>query len=290
MSQSRSDPGQSMEEILASIRRIIADGEREAQESGSRRPEPAPAAPAETAPESTATETSASDILVLTEMVQDDGSVVSLQAETAPASPIGDSTGSVTLPPRPMEKVEGPAAAPTMPGQTAPAGEDTSQLQGAELSFAVELAPSSRSAAVPGPDERFGGKPLQSSPLMPASKEEERITVPAEGYKKTDLVSEEAVAASTAALAQLAQSVTRTREPTPGQSKTVDELVREAVEPMLKQWLDANLSRIVERMVREAIDRVVGGVESPGASGAAGRRRGGRRNPRGRPTDTRATP
>jgi cell pole-organizing protein PopZ len=30
---------------------------------------------------------------------------------------------------------------------------------------------------------------------------------------------------------------------------------------MLKQWLDANLPRLVERMVREAIDRVVRRVE-----------------------------
>jgi uncharacterized protein len=89
----------------------------------------------------------------------------------------------------------------------------------------------------------------------------ERIPVPAEGFKKPELVSEEALAASTAALSQLAQSVSRTREPTPGQSKTVEEVVREAVEPMLKTWLDTNLPRIVERMVREAIDRVVRRVE-----------------------------
>jgi hypothetical protein len=85
--------------------------------------------------------------------------------------------------------------------------------------------------------------------------------VSSEGLKKPELVSEEALAASTAALAQLAQSVTRTREPAPGSSKTVEEVVREAVEPMLKQWLDQHLPRIVERMVREAIDRVVRRVE-----------------------------
>jgi cell pole-organizing protein PopZ len=95
----------------------------------------------------------------------------------------------------------------------------------------------------------------------PPPTHEERIPVSSEGYKKPELVSEEALAASTAALAQLAQSVTRTREPTPGQSRTVEEVVREAIEPMLKQWLDQHLPRIVERMVREAIDRVVRRVE-----------------------------
>jgi hypothetical protein len=81
-----------------------------------------------------------------------------------------------------------------------------------------------------------------------------------EGSKKPDLVSEATLEASTAALTQLAQSVGRTRE-TSGSSRTVEDVVREAVEPMLKQWLDANLSRIVERMVREAIERVVRRVE-----------------------------
>jgi cell pole-organizing protein PopZ len=33
--------------------------------------------------------------------------------------------------------------------------------------------------------------------------------------------------------------------------------VREALEPMLKEWLDANLQTIVERLVRQEIERMV---------------------------------
>jgi cell pole-organizing protein PopZ len=102
--------------------------------------------------------------------------------------------------------------------------------------------------------------PATEKPTPPPT-DKERIAVSSEGLKRPELVSEEALAASTAALAQLAQSVTRTREPAPGASKTLEEVVRESVEPLLKQWLDQHLARIVERMVREAIDRVVRRVE-----------------------------
>ena len=39
-------------------------------------------------------------------------------------------------------------------------------------------------------------------------------------------------------------------------SLTVEELVRDAVRPMLRQWLDANLPPLVERAVKEAVDKL----------------------------------
>jgi len=41
-----------------------------------------------------------------------------------------------------------------------------------------------------------------------------------------------------------------------GDSRTVDELVREMLRPMLKAWLDDNLPSLVERLVRSEIERV----------------------------------
>ncbi|WP_248304761.1 DUF2497 domain-containing protein [Breoghania sp. L-A4] len=38
--------------------------------------------------------------------------------------------------------------------------------------------------------------------------------------------------------------------------KTLDDLVREMLRPMLKAWLEANLPTVVERMVRQEIERV----------------------------------
>jgi len=39
-------------------------------------------------------------------------------------------------------------------------------------------------------------------------------------------------------------------------SRTLDDLVREMLKPMLKAWLDDNLPNMVERLVRAEIERV----------------------------------
>ena len=41
-----------------------------------------------------------------------------------------------------------------------------------------------------------------------------------------------------------------------GGERSIDDLARELLYPMLKQWLDQNLPRIVEQLVREEIERV----------------------------------
>ena len=43
------------------------------------------------------------------------------------------------------------------------------------------------------------------------------------------------------------------------QSRTLEDLVKEMLRPMLKGWLDENLPTIVERMVRAEIERVARG-------------------------------
>jgi cell pole-organizing protein PopZ len=240
-----------MEEILASIRRIIAEGEREAQEGGEReRPDPPAVAQTERATESTSAEGVQAEVLVLTEMVQDDGSVVSLPPDPASAEPKDAEPADQ---PMATVSIDAPPPAPSA-GPEPTAAELIPPWMRADPTPAIVATPPTE---VPGPPKRPEPITIQTTP----SPDKERIPVPAEGLKKPELVSEEALAASTAALSQLAQSVSRTREPTPGQSKTVEEVVREAVEPMLKTWLDTNLPRIVERMVREAIDRVVRRVE-----------------------------
>ncbi len=39
---------------------------------------------------------------------------------------------------------------------------------------------------------------------------------------------------------------------------TIEDLVREELRPLLKDWLDTNLPPLVERLVRAEIERVVG--------------------------------
>jgi cell pole-organizing protein PopZ len=39
-------------------------------------------------------------------------------------------------------------------------------------------------------------------------------------------------------------------------ARTLEDLVREMLQPMLKSWLDDNLPTVVERLVRAEIERV----------------------------------
>lgn len=46
--------------------------------------------------------------------------------------------------------------------------------------------------------------------------------------------------------------------PPPGASRTLDDVVTEALRPMLKAWLDTNLPPLVEGMVAKEIARITG--------------------------------
>jgi cell pole-organizing protein PopZ len=63
------------------------------------------------------------------------------------------------------------------------------------------------------------------------------------------LLSREATAAIGSAFNTLTETV-RKHEP------TLEDVVRETLRPMLKSWLDENLTRVVEQMVQVEIERV----------------------------------
>ena len=42
----------------------------------------------------------------------------------------------------------------------------------------------------------------------------------------------------------------------PRDARTLEDLVQEMLRPLLKSWLDGNLPRLVERLVRAEIERV----------------------------------
>ncbi len=71
------------------------------------------------------------------------------------------------------------------------------------------------------------------------------------------LVSDAAAHASGASIAQLAHAVSRERAMHLGnQGITLEQLVREICTPLLKQWLDSNLPYMVERIVKQEIERI----------------------------------
>ena len=66
------------------------------------------------------------------------------------------------------------------------------------------------------------------------------------------LVSRAAASAAASAFGQLTAAVTQPR----GGSPTIEELVREMLQPMLCDWLDKNLPAIVQAAVRDEVDRI----------------------------------
>jgi len=94
----------------------------------------------------------------------------------------------------------------------------------------------------------------------PLDTEVEKMPTPTPGLDKEQepLVSAEVAEASAAAMARLVSSRAHTAVElaTPGQGLLVETLVRQAVEPALREWLDNNLQSIVERLVRREIERI----------------------------------
>ena len=182
--KSPSEP--SMEEIIASISRIITDEKTSV--------EPVRPVPGEK-----------SEILELTEVVDEDGSVrrVASEASSSERRPAGSAT-------------------------------------------AVDTAAANATAQSCGP-----------GPLRPEAEVEPKLEL---GRER--ILSSATSGAAAAAFAQLgALPRERRREgelPLGGADRTLEDIVRDMLRPLLQTWLDENLPRLVERLVREEIARVVG--------------------------------
>jgi hypothetical protein len=75
-----------------------------------------------------------------------------------------------------------------------------------------------------------------------------------------DLIAPEVASAATASFAQLLQPSKKAQESLPdrptGDGLLVETLVRQAVEPLLKAWLDQHIEPIVEKFVRREVERL----------------------------------
>jgi cell pole-organizing protein PopZ len=77
---------------------------------------------------------------------------------------------------------------------------------------------------------------------------------------RTSLMAPEAAAAAASSVGSLLRTLASERQQVQVRSggPTLEDLVREEMRPILKQWLDVNLPPLVERLVRAEIERVVG--------------------------------
>ncbi len=203
--EGREEP--SMEEILSSIRKIIASDE---DEGVSAEALPADAGKAPEAEKKEPEKQEEDEVLELTEVVAEE-SVAEKPAEEDAA---GDADEEDAAGAKPLESIE---------------QEAERELEASAEK--VELAPVEEGTDSSGETASMA---------------------------ETELLSESAAAAATGAFAKLARSVAR-EEPQPGsgaEGPTIEAFLAELVKPMLKEWLDANLPAIVERVVEREVKKL----------------------------------
>ncbi len=211
-----------MEEILASIRRIIAD---EPQKSPAAATQPASAAPAPR------------------------------PAAVPPPAPVDDDEEAMELTPKPKVKVLEPHFITDDPVEndlsfedpaaSAPKGQDDiDALMAAEAPQETAPAPVFAPAPAPLPPAPAAFAP-QPQPIAFSPPPPPAAAPPAER-----LISPETDKAATMAFSSLANTMLARN------ARTLDDLMQDMLRPMIKSWLDDNLPTVVERLVKAEIERV----------------------------------
>lgn len=225
----------SMEEILASIRRIIEDGETGQRQAAS-------SAPAEAAGEVAAfrEELKPSPHGESVERRERDRR----EEQQAPARPtLGWSRAEEEPQPRNEDAAE-PASEASEPTDATP------QSAGPE-----ESAPTARPASMEEPDE--ARQPPQTArnpePLRPAAASAPAGVSRSRAEARPAILSEEPGRKVAAAFEELNEAYEASRR------KSLADAAEEMLRPMLQEWLDNNLPQLVERLVREEIERVARG-------------------------------
>lgn len=213
MSQPAKVQEPSMEEILASIRRIIADDEAK----------PADLAVAEAAP----AEARVHNI-----------------AAVAP-QPAAVSTGAATHREDMDSMLAGIEKIVTHPAH---AEADVFDLTD---EMAISAVPPAFRKVEPKDDIEFAEPPPAVAERVATSKPAAAAAAPQPA--PADILSQSTASAVESAFSSLATTVLSNN------SRTLEDIVREMMRPMLKSWLDDNLPSLVERIVRAEIERVARG-------------------------------
>jgi cell pole-organizing protein PopZ len=110
--------------------------------------------------------------------------------------------------------------------------------------------------------DQVGDLDVYSPTAAPASSEPESAVYspPPSSYEPVSrsddegLLSQTAATAAASAFGQLSAAIAM-----PHTDRTLEDVVREMLRPLLKQWLDDNLPQIVEASVREEVERIARG-------------------------------
>ena len=143
-----------------------------------------------------------------------------------------------------------PAAAAPQPAAPAPApAPPAPEAKSDEILELTEVVEEHPAEPAPAPDPPA---PVAVAP----------VPAPAAVDPADRLMSDAAAAASIAALAQInqlgSQGEKRMSDIPMGEGqRTIEDMVREMLRPLLKEWLDSNLPHLVERVVQEEVSRLV---------------------------------
>ncbi|RAI45663.1 PopZ family protein [Rhodoplanes roseus] len=224
----------SMEEILASIRRIIADDDT--SKPGSAKPAAAAPAPAAEAPKPAPAPPPAPVKAPDATNSQDD---IDALFATFDSTPEPEEEPAPPPPPPPAPPVA--AAPPPPPPPPAPAPKPPAE-------DILELTEDMRTAA-PG-FRKIDGEPEVVFSESSGWDARRPVSHDRDSDFDRSLLSASTSAAVDSAFNSLAQTVLVQN------ARTLEDLVREMLRPLLKSWLDDNLPQMVERMVRAEIERV----------------------------------
>jgi uncharacterized protein len=110
----------------------------------------------------------------------------------------------------------------------------------------------------PGPVDSPASEPMKE-PVRPVVESVPPAPVHTQATLAPELVAPETAAAAASSVSSLMRTlaVGRSTQVYSG-GPTLEDLVRSELRPLLKDWLDANLPPMVERLVRAEIERVVG--------------------------------
>jgi cell pole-organizing protein PopZ len=253
MSEPKRDDEPTMEEILASIRKIISEDEPQAAEA-------VPAGPVEDTPlgADSAGDGEESEPMELTQMVSEDGSVVDLRAEQKASSgrheeeptelDRDEESGSATIEPLVREGTR-------VHAELVSEDDDGIQMEPREREPAsaeaeLELVDAVETEIEPEVETATGLEDV-------ADIEEAQAVRATPEPELESLVSADATAAATAAMSRLKDRLAAGNAFAGGRDRTLEALVRETMAPHLKSWLDRNLPELVERIVREEIEKMV---------------------------------
>jgi hypothetical protein len=213
-----------MEEILSSIRRIIADEETD---DGSRGDDELGAAEAQSEALDDDVEALArdddeddadEDVLELTKVVRESGDVIDLQGERSSADDAMDDDEAR--------------------GENETSDDDDQRLELAPVDHAPQQGPAGA-----------GRDHIQRKDQV----------VHSEHARAAELMSATTASVAGGAFAKLSQALQRTPEEesvADSSGRTVEQFIEDIARPMLKEWLDENLPAIVERLVQKEIQKI----------------------------------